>query len=757
MNCGRQWLAAGCAGTLISALRCGVQSPRARPLNRRCNWLKTQGSEQVDTSHLIAAIIALTDYHEEDFGALKLDRARWGAAFVQHITSLQRDRSSLQFWRRFYTRRFPGQELRDLTAIRGTNHRPDYDADAYTRVDLLEIDDQVSALAYVIAAKQTQPPLAIGLFGEWGSGKTFFMKHLRRRVAELATGARAQNASERTCRANIAQIEFNAWHYQEGDLWASLVDHILRNLRFGENETEASLAGRRTEFIKQLEAIESKQKAATERVEAATDRVESAEQRVSVLRAQEETCRQQLASQLLSGRSLKALRAGVTLAPEVKSDIEALSDELKLTTLRANAADMAEAVGEARRELHSMWAFLVPLVRGQDRGRRWLLLGCALLVPIAVAYLVNLVMSHTGWIARLTSAVSGLVAFLTAATAWIRSQSRWLGHLRDRVGRVSSAFDAEVEKELAQQKQQIVHTLQTIEDVKEQRNRAQLERNEAETQAAAIKTQLRALDDEGLMRAFLDSRLGGGAYQQKLGTAALVRRDFERLSRQIVEVTQREEAGTLEPDELVINRIVLYIDDLDRCDMSRAVPVLRAVHLLLAFEAFVVVVGVDSRWVARCLEKHHEEIFADAEGAGTRRVTPLDYLEKIFQIPIWLREIAPDDRVSMVRKLFRKDVESPSEPDPRPEQTERPPRTAAASEETNTAARDSSTTPKPHDRSPASGDRAPPARPKSSHDEKKAQTLDLNPSGLEITDGEYEFLGELAALLSPSPRAIKQL
>lgn len=48
-----------------------------------------------------------------------------------------------------------------------------------------------------------------------------------------------------------------------------------------------------------------------------------------------------------------------------------------------------------------------------------------------------------------------------------------------------------------------------------------------------------------------------------------------------------------------VERIVLYIDDLDRCPPKRVVEVLEAVHLLLAFPLFVVVVGVDVRWVSR--------------------------------------------------------------------------------------------------------------------------------------------------------------
>ena len=48
------------------------------------------------------------------------------------------------------------------------------------------------------------------------------------------------------------------------------------------------------------------------------------------------------------------------------------------------------------------------------------------------------------------------------------------------------------------------------------------------------------------------------------------------------------------PAPETLSRIILYIDDLDRCDPERVIDVLQAVHLLLAFPLFVVVVAVDS-------------------------------------------------------------------------------------------------------------------------------------------------------------------
>jgi hypothetical protein len=80
-----------------------------------------------------------------------------------------------------------------------------------------------------------------------------------------------------------------------------------------------------------------------------------------------------------------------------------------------------------------------------------------------------------------------------------------------------------------------------------------------------------------------------------------------------------------------IDRIVLYIDDLDRCPTEKVVLVLEAIHLLLAFDLFVVVVGLDIRWASHSLEEKYARQLKTGGGA-----TALDYLEKIFQVPFWL-------------------------------------------------------------------------------------------------------------------------
>src|SRR5262249_41669836 len=72
-----------------------------------------------------------------------------------------------------------------------------------------------------------------GLFGPWGSGKTTFLKRLRRvvdqRAEEARTAIKSDIASEYV--GNVVHVEFNAWHFAEDALVSSLIDAIVRELR----------------------------------------------------------------------------------------------------------------------------------------------------------------------------------------------------------------------------------------------------------------------------------------------------------------------------------------------------------------------------------------------------------------------------------------------------------------------------------------------------------------------------------------------
>jgi hypothetical protein len=94
--------------------------------------------------------------------------------------------------------------------------------------DLLDVSDEVWAFARLVAGRTAGPPLSIGLFGEWGSGKTFFMDRMYDAVQHVTQTEAASNPT--MFHSRIVQIRFNAWHYIETNLWASLVEYIFFEL-----------------------------------------------------------------------------------------------------------------------------------------------------------------------------------------------------------------------------------------------------------------------------------------------------------------------------------------------------------------------------------------------------------------------------------------------------------------------------------------------------------------------------------------------
>ena len=71
--------------------------------------------------------------------------------------------------------------------------------------DRLNIEGEVNALSEVVTDPKVLPPLAIGLFGEWGSGKSFFMEKMRQRIHQIDQAPPEPD----TPPGDIIQIRFN--------------------------------------------------------------------------------------------------------------------------------------------------------------------------------------------------------------------------------------------------------------------------------------------------------------------------------------------------------------------------------------------------------------------------------------------------------------------------------------------------------------------------------------------------------------------
>jgi hypothetical protein len=89
-------------------------------------------------------------------------------------------------------------------------------------------------------------------------------------------------------------------------------------------------------------------------------------------------------------------------------------------------------------------------------------------------------------------------------------------------------------------------------------------------------------------------------------------------------------------------RILIIIDDLDRCEPKKAVEVLQAINLLLNFDSFVVCLGIDARIITQAVEKYYENLLGKAGATG------YEYLDKIIQIPF---RIPPPTQLEIERFL----------------------------------------------------------------------------------------------------------
>ena len=116
-------------------------------------------------------------------------------------------------------------------------------AESLAAGDPLELLADVKAFARLICLEEAEPPLSIGLFGGWGSGKSTFMQLLEGEIDALTQktrdAARPKVAADASAgRApvfirNVVQVRFNAWHFADANLWASLTAEFFDQFRAG--------------------------------------------------------------------------------------------------------------------------------------------------------------------------------------------------------------------------------------------------------------------------------------------------------------------------------------------------------------------------------------------------------------------------------------------------------------------------------------------------------------------------------------------
>jgi hypothetical protein len=568
----------------------------------------------------------------------------------------------------------------ERAAAAEANIRPEFTPDVPEGLDLLSIDKPVNALCSVIAANDVRPPLSIALFGEWGAGKTFFIGKMQSRIEALAA-ASAQVEQSAYC-SSIRQIVFNAWHYADANLWASLAKRVFEGLAGDEGEPERLFGVLASSRI-QLDQADAEQ--------------EVAKRRIARAEADEVAAKKRLAEATLQLRDLAS--AGADVLDEV--DASPLFADLRATLHLHEDEELSIATVRSLRTVRGALAQL------WQQSKAVLLL-CLTAMVAAVGLGIFL-----------SSAIPAVVAGLAALGFGIRLAGwplRWVLTARKHAQYRAQTL---LHQECARLESELDHLRRDEEEARRRQEEARREVDEVEREIAEIK------DGRRLFQ-FVAEKSRGDAYEPYLGLMALVRRDFERLSQLIDSHSEQTDGGLPQ-----LERIVLYIDDLDRCPADRVVEVLEAVHLLMASKLFVVVVAVDPRWLHSSLQRHYARQYSNGDGQ-TWSPTPEDYLEKIFQIPFSLPAMADDGFRRLIENLVRVEGEEGRFPEPPAVQATPSPSPSPSPEGEEVQAQ---------------------GLPLEPDD---ATQLDLEPEGLLVTTEEVRFMSKLGPVIR-TPRAAKRL
>jgi len=111
-----------------------------------------------------------------------------------------------------------------------------------------------------------------------------------------------------------------------------------------------------------------------------------------------------------------------------------------------------------------------------------------------------------------------------------------------------------------------------------------------------------------------------------------------------------------------IEKLVIIIDDLDRCLPDRIIDNLEAIKLFLNVKNTAFIIGADPRIVRHAIEHRYKEKIIDANAENTNDRLVNDYLEKLIQIPYTLPKLSDSEVETYITLLFcENDLEDPDD------------------------------------------------------------------------------------------------
>lgn len=578
--------------------------------------------------------------------------------------------------------------------------------------DQLGIKDEVEALAETLLLRDVEPPVAVGVMGGWGSGKSFVMyliskyvEQTRCRIVKQGWSTQEKDQNVPVYVGHVYQISFNAWTYAKSNLWASLMDTIFINLnrqmqieqllahRDCSPESTTNLAddvrrsmlaggnvftkiyGESLKFDQDKELEECRDNLGywahhlfkgnllwsvmRRRQEQNLDRLKDTEEQLKQLKSGREEFEKSRSPEKKSV-TLDASTAKACAQTMLTSLVAFIPDQVSTTAVQSlQKQDVTEE--DINQALKETWEVkgLIDTIFATFREYRLLRLLTFLFLLLGIILLI-LPVFDVDFIQRKMAVVT---SFIVTALPFVSASLYWWQKVASFNAKAKVILEDAYKNQQAKQAEEIANSTkkspaQKITDLQKEVSQGSLAAydtliNLLEAQAEAERQLIGPSAKYSSLMEFVQSRLDAATYENQLGLMHQVRQDIDELTYSLADGAREDVFPRGKP------RVILYIDDLDRCPPARVVEILEAVQLLLNTKLFVIILGLDTRYVTRALEKEYKEILQhEGDPSG------LDYIEKIIQIPYRVR---PIERDSLQKYLaMQMDVEKPPEPEPEP-------------------------------------------------------------------------------------------
>ena len=355
-------------------------------------------------------------------------------------------------------------------------------------------------------------------------------------------------------------------------------------------------------------------------------------------------------SNRISAPVLEQINSDITHQVKTQLGSQASTDVLEsLDTehLKATIQAVAAGVFEHRYGEISFRSFLTWFQKNLRLfGLMLVFLALAIMLPIAADALMDWLLPGIDNIfPRLIAFLAPLTPGIASAQALLKSSQKWVEETDLAVKEYEQQLET-LPKQLEERREHLFQNqLEKVKEVATLEAEVQLLEEKVNAQRQRIPENIYES-----LEAFVSDRIQDGSYEKRLGLMQQVKGDLSELSNRLLPPPADSQEFQWKVEQLQKffprgpARVVVYIDDLDRCPPDRVVQVLEAVQLLVKTPLFIAVLAIDERYITRALEQFYKGVLLrHGSPSGT------DYLEKIIQLPYRVRPIMANNLETYLR------------------------------------------------------------------------------------------------------------